>query len=136
VAGGAEGVQIRSASRPLIFFNSTGAQVTQGWGIEVTNEGDTAGDFAIREDEKSGSLRFVIQNNTGNVGIGVLNPQSRLHVNSTTANVYIQFPVNSTALASADCNSEAQRGRMIVDGNNVRLHVCYGSGGWKTLTPA
>lgn len=90
VAGGAEGVQIRSASRPTVFFNVTGGTMTQGWGIEVTNEGETAGDIGIREDTKSGSIRLVIQNNTGNVGIGTLNPSQKLTVagdiNITTGN--------------------------------------------------
>jgi len=35
-----------------------------------------------------------------NLGIGTTGPSSLLHVNSTSANTYIQFPVNRSALAS------------------------------------
>jgi len=80
IAGGAEGIHVRSASRPLIFFNTTGGTLTQGWGIEVTNEGGCAGCLGVREDTKSGSIRFVIQNDTGNVGIGTTNPTQKLEV--------------------------------------------------------
>jgi hypothetical protein len=86
--------------------------------------------------QKSDNTDIFRITSTGDVGVGTTNPQSLLHVNSTTSNVYIQFPVNSTSLTSADCDAESERGRMIVDGNNVRLHICYGTSGWKTLTPA
>ncbi len=49
-----------------------------------------------------------------------------------TSNGYLQFSKTSSgAPPSGDCDSDGERGRMIIDTTNNRLYVCNGSGrGW------
>jgi len=67
--------------------------------------------------------------NTGKVGIGTNNPQSSLQVKG-----YTQIDSRSSSPPGADCDSDAERGRMILDYTNSRLYVCNGlSRGWDYL---
>jgi len=75
-------------------------------------------------------------NSAGDVGIGIASPQSLLHVNSTSANVYLQFPVNRSSLASADCDADAELGRVIIDPRSNNYFICtnVGSIQWRNVT--
>jgi hypothetical protein len=121
IAGGAEGIHIRSASRPLIFLNMTGSATTQGWGIEVTNEGGCAGCLGFREDTKSGSVRFVIQNDTGNVGIGTMNPGLKLHVGSASK------PSNSQNSLVGIYSDTSGKYLEVGDGSTLRFYLANDS---------
>jgi len=65
----------------------------------------------------------------GNVGIGTANPQSRLQVD----NGYIQLDLTAGAPPATDCDTAAERGRMIT--NNVAgiLYICVDLG-WMALS--
>jgi|GEM_PF-1954506 len=79
--------------------------------------------------------QFTIRGD-GNVGIGNSTPMSKLQIGTYAAsgNEYLQIDTENSIPASADCNSDAERGRMIVDGSNNRLYVCMGpSRGWDYL---
>ena len=65
----------------------------------------------------------------GNVGIGTTSPQSTLQVEGDPG--YLQVDGYDGSPPGSDCNSNDERGRMILDFANNRLYVCTGSGGWK-----
>lgn len=66
---------------------------------------------------------------TGNVGIGKNDPQSALHVPDGK---YLQAEDNNAgAPPAADCDNNAERGRLSIDTTNNRLYVCNGATrGW------
>jgi hypothetical protein len=64
--------------------------------------------------------------NTGRVGIGTTTPQSTLQVNG-----YVQLALTSGAPPAADCDAEAEYGRMKVDATGNKLYICT-STGWKS----
>jgi hypothetical protein len=63
-----------------------------------------------------------------NVGAGTMTPQSKLEV----AGGYLQASYVSAGVpAVADCTTDAQRGRIVLDSANFRLYVCTGAArGW------
>ena len=65
----------------------------------------------------------------GNIGIGTTSPQSTLQVEGDPG--YLQVDGYDGSPPGSDCNSDDERGRMILDFANNRLYVCTGSGGWK-----
>lgn len=97
------------------------------------------GDFNIRTSDAyggnpttSGTSRFYISE-TGSVGIGTTTPQSTLSVGSVNdaTNSYAQIDSVNGAPTAGDCDTDLERGRMIVDFSNHRLYVCNGATrGW------
>ncbi|MBI2611133.1 hypothetical protein HYW54_00115 [Candidatus Gottesmanbacteria bacterium] len=65
----------------------------------------------------------------GNVGIGTTNPISALTVGSTG---YFQFAKTSSGVPpAADCDSDSERGRLVLRTDANRLYVCNGANrGW------
>jgi hypothetical protein len=65
----------------------------------------------------------------GNVGVGTATPASLLTVGSSG---YFQIMKTSAgAPAAADCDSDSERGRFILNTTNNRLHICNGATrGW------
>ena len=68
----------------------------------------------------------------------VPSPTSLFQVNSTSSNVYIQFPVNNTAIASTDCDVAGEMGRTIlgINATSSYLYVCSsqaGTIGWRII---
>lgn len=65
----------------------------------------------------------------GNVGIGTASPQSALHVPDGK---YMQVEDNNAgAPPGADCDNNAERGRLSLDTTNNRLYICNGATrGW------
>ena len=78
--------------------------------------------------EADANMKMTILEN-GNVGIGTTNPQSTLQVEGSPG--YLQIDSNNGIPPASDCDSNAERGRMILDFANNRLYVCTGAGGWK-----
>lgn len=70
------------------------------------------------------TVRFTDNNDNALLDIGRTNIK---------AHQTLQLSVNSTALPSSECNSESQRGKMIVDGSSKELHVRFGSQGWGVI---
>jgi hypothetical protein len=69
----------------------------------------------------------------GNVGVENSNPQSTLQVgNESDASVsYLQIDTNNGAPASGDCDSDTERGRMVLDYSGNRTYICNGAArGW------
>jgi hypothetical protein len=92
---------------------------------------NTLGIGPILDLQKNGGTKVRVTND-GNVGIGTENPQSNLQVEGNPG--YLQIDsYNGTPLAS-DCDSNDERGRMILDFANNRLYVCNGAvRGWDYL---
>ncbi len=68
-------------------------------------------------------------NQNGFVGIGTKNPQSNLQVKG-----YAQIDSSISIPVSADCDSDAERGRLILEYTNNRMYICNGaSRGWDYL---
>lgn len=90
------------------------------------------------------SLAFQISNNTtiaeamridnlSNVGIGTTTPQSTLSVGSVNdaTNSYAQIDSVNGAPTAGDCDTDLERGRMIIDYSNNRFYICNGATrGW------
>jgi len=90
------------------------------------------------------SLAFQISNNTtiaeamridnlSNVGIGTTTPQSTLSVGSVNdaTNSYAQIDSVNGAPTAGDCDTDLERGRMIIDYSNNRFYICNGeTRGW------
>ena len=123
-----------STPRALLQVATVSSSSTDA--VNITNLG--SGDSFVVEDSAADTSPFIIDN-AGQVGIGTTSPQSLLHVNSTTANVYIHFPVNNTAIASTDCDANSEVGRSILGWNvtSSYLYVCSIQGGstigWRVL---
>ena len=60
---------------------------------------------------------------SGNVGIGVAEPNSPLQVSG-----YLQLGTTAGAPPAADCDAANERGRMLTDPADGRLWVCANSG--------
>ena len=87
------------------------------------------GNFYIDNQSISGTEMTIA--GSGNIGIGTIDPQSRLQVSGN----YIQFPtISGTTPPAADCDNFAEAGRVVVrtDGT-TNLYVCTwtsGTGVW------
>lgn len=86
-------------------------------------------DYYVRTWDGTSVSNKIVVKNTGNVGIGTNNPDSLLTVSSSG---YLQFSKTSSgAPVSADCDSDSERGRMIIDTTQNRLYICNGvTRGW------
>jgi hypothetical protein len=69
-----------------------------GWSIDALGVGDTPNLRIF--DGQTATIRFVIDGSNGNVGVGITNPQAKLHVNGTVRlqNLPI-FANNAAAIA-------------------------------------
>lgn len=99
-----------------------------GWssGGKITTAQGGKGKLTIDPDD---TADVIIQPTSGNVGIGTTSPQSALHIPDGK---YLQAEDNNAgAPPSADCDSDAERGRISLDTTNFRLYICAGSArGW------
>lgn len=69
----------------------------------------------------------------GNIGIGTTSPQSTLSVGSVNdaTNSYAQIDSVNGAPTAGDCDTDLERGRMIIDYSNNRFYICNGATrGW------
>lgn len=125
---------------------------------EIDIQSTTNTHWGLYQDNATADLRFwntdnrVTFTDSGNVGIGTINPIASLHINKGTGqnyagyfngNVtlqhtsggpynYLQIDRLSTGLVvppAADCNEESEKARMIYDSNNNRLYICD-DGAW------
>lgn len=84
-------------------------------------------------DPSYSTTTFKVDTASQRVGIGTTNPQSTLDVKG-----YLQINTNNGRPAAADCDSDSERGRMILDysGNagQHKLWICTGSAnGWDSV---
>lgn len=79
--------------------------------------------------DPNGTGRVILQ---GNVGVGTTSPDSLLTVDSSG---YLQFKATSAGNPPAgDCDSDSERGRLVIDTTNNRLMVCNGAvRGWDRI---
>ncbi len=90
--------------------------------------------FEIGNGASSGSrANAVTVLKNGNAGIGTASPQSTLHVPDGK---YLQVEDNNAgAPPTADCDNNAERGRISLDTSNNRIYVCMGAArGWDYAT--
>src|SRR3989344_2956178 len=82
--------------------------------------------------------------NAGKLGVGTRSPQSTLSVGSgsgDSAYQYLQIDAESSLPPATDCDSDLERGRLIVDYSGAsgahKLYICTGaSDGWDSVTLA
>ena len=101
----------------------------QGRVSGTVTSGSVPTDLVFVADDNSTVTEKMIIKSTGNVGIGTTNPQSTLHVPDGK---YLQAEDNNAgAPPSADCDADAERGRISIDTTNNRLYICNGATrGW------
>jgi hypothetical protein len=117
----------------LISFTKTGEGTAYKWGIgRTTWTGWDGNTLAIFEGNSTATARLAILPG-GNIGIGTITPQSRLHIPDGG---YLQAEDNNAgAPPAADCDADAERGRLSIDTTNNRLYVCNGAArGWDYVT--
>ena len=67
---------------------------------------------------------------SGNVGIGISSPVSKLHVSGN----YVQLPIRTGAPPPTDCDETREAGRLVVRTDGTpNLYVCRGVTGWRGL---
>lgn len=138
------------SSNPLNVYNSQAPSVGNAAGIDFSLNAVTDGKTVFAQiyglspgtaqGAASGALGFYTRDSgtlgervridsAGNVGIGTSSPGSALHVPDGK---YAQLEdSNAGAPPSADCDSDAERGRMSIDTANNRWYVCNGATrGW------
>lgn len=96
---------------------------------ETIFAGAFSGNSPIIFEAPAGIERVRIDDITGNLGIGTVNPQSAVHVIG-----YTQIDVRSVEPPSTDCDEDTERGRLIIDSVGERLYLCFSSGWGSTLT--
>jgi hypothetical protein len=130
----------------ILYTQDPGANSGQGFGIAggsamapfdrfVVNADEMFLGYSIRPGDGSSSGGLNAAGNLyvrGKVGIGTTSPQSTLQVEGSPG--YLQIDSNNGTPPALDCDSNNERGRMILDFANNRLYVCTGSGGWKYAT--
>jgi hypothetical protein len=142
VVGGASGVEtvlleLRSnfdtanTGTTLKFVNSTTPGGSRGADIAAIRGSDSLTPIIFRNNNSGGNAMVEVMriSGTGNVGIGTNAPNSGLHVPDGK---YAQLEDNNAgAPPAADCNADAQRGRISLDTTNNRLYICMGATrGW------
>lgn len=121
----------------VIDSNNASSIAARNWFIGANSV--VYGDFNIRTSNvhggnptTSGTSRFYISE-TGSVGIGTTTPQSALSVGSVNdaTNSYAQIDSVNGAPTAGDCDTDLERGRMIIDYSNNRFYICNGATrGW------
>ena len=79
-------------------------------------------DAEVARFESNEGTKVVIDKD-GNVGIGIVNPQSALQVSG-----YTQLDLTAGSPPAIDCNEASEAGRMKVDPDTDTLWVCMTSG--------
>lgn len=101
-------IESSSSDATVLLLNNTNSG--QRWGIGVAGTNNLGGvstdaSFYIR-DETANSVKFVIENNTGNVGIGTTSPEAKLHIGSAdTSSSMIKFGTGNMAMYLSDANN-------------------------------
>jgi len=104
--------------------------------FEITNvsnpssvlEANTLGTGPLLDLKKNGITKVRVTND-GNVGIGTTSPQSTLQIEGSPG--YLQIDSYNGIPPASDCDSDDERGRMILDFASNRLYVCNGAArGW------
>ena len=112
------GLKISDLADPMTYWNS-GSNFR--WGVTTANDGVT------------GFSEYMRISSTGNLGIGTTSPRSTLSVgsvNDATAS-YAQIDSVNGAPTAGDCDTDLERGRMIIDYSNNRFYICNGATrGW------
>jgi hypothetical protein len=125
VAGSA--IQVTSASNNPSIRAVDGTIITK---LQSQSIGGTQGVVGTESPDDlaivtSNLTKMLIQNATGNVGIGTTAPRSTLQVNG-----YVQLALTAGAPPAVDCDNSVEYGRMKVDATGNKLYVCT-STGWK-----
>jgi len=113
-------LSVKSDSQNAVV-NIYGKTASTDYGaIQVSSEGSLL---------NASNRPLVLQENAGNVGIGVINPRSALHIPDGK---YHQAEDNNAGTPPlADCDNDNERGRISIDTLNNRLYVCNGAArGW------
>ena len=86
-------------------------------------------EFATTPDGSDTPVNRMVIKNDGKIGVGTTTPESTLHVPDGK---YFQAEDNNAgAPPSADCDTDAERGRQSIDTTNNLLYVCNGATrGW------
>lgn len=116
------------------YFDYVGGLTFRGtgdaWGARFTATDYMASDGSIlmiqTEEPSSGVWGATIAtfNNDGNVGIGTPTPQSKLQI----ANGYLQLATVTGMPPAADCDNQAEYGRMMVSPADSKLWICVAAG--------
>ena len=104
------------------------ADVSDSGSLTIGGQAVIAGTMTVQGNSFSvGGSTLVVKQ--GAMGIGTMNPQSALHVPDGK---YFQAEDNNAgAPPSADCDADAERGRISIDTTNNRLYICNGATrGW------
>ncbi|MDD2805373.1 MAG: hypothetical protein PHV33_07445 [Elusimicrobiales bacterium] len=128
---GGDALRSASGSNNVAVGYQAGDSITSGSGnIVIGYNQDTSASGVSNEMNIGGVIYGLLS--TGKVGIGTAAPESALHVPD---GMYAQFQDNNAgAPPAADCDADAERGRLSIDTTNNRLYICNGAArGWDYL---
>ena len=129
-ASPAKNLHIAGGAGTGIRLEDTGFQ---NWDIVATHSANAGRLDILRSDGTTNVLSIVEVSGGGNVGIGTVNPNSKLQIGTPGAagREYLQIDMESNAPLSTDCDAQNEGGRMVYDDSNKRIWVCDGQLGWR-----